>query len=46
MKTLNYCLECRRVFESNERCEFCSSDKIKPKLICDLIINIILCGGE
>ena len=30
MKTLNYCLECRRVFESNERCEFCSSDKIKP----------------
>ena len=30
MKSLNYCLQCRRVFESNERCEFCSSDKIKP----------------
>lgn len=30
MKTLNYCLECRRVFKSNERCEFCSSNKIKP----------------
>ncbi|SCJ99215.1 Uncharacterised protein [uncultured Clostridium sp.] len=29
MKSLNYCLECKRVFESNERCEFCSSDKIK-----------------
>lgn len=29
MKTLNYCLECRRVFEANERCEFCSSDKVK-----------------
>ena len=30
MKSLNYCLECRRVFQSNERCEFCNSDKIKP----------------
>lgn len=30
MKALNYCLECKRVFESSERCEFCSSDKIKP----------------
>lgn len=30
MKSLNYCLQCRRVFESNERCEFCNSDKIKP----------------
>lgn len=29
MKTLNYCLECKRVFTSNERCEFCNSDKIK-----------------
>lgn len=29
MKSLNYCLECRRVFECNETCEFCGSDKVK-----------------
>ena len=30
MKVLNYCLDCKRVFPSSEKCEFCNSNNIKP----------------
>lgn len=30
MQNLDYCLECRRLFLENEKCEFCGSENIKP----------------
>ena len=30
MHRLFYCLDCKRVFPSSEKCEFCNSNNIKP----------------
>ena len=29
MAILNYCVDCQRVFKSNDKCEYCNSTKIK-----------------
>ncbi len=30
MQVLNYCLECQRVFSSENKCEFCGCESLKP----------------
>lgn len=29
MASLNYCVDCQRVFKSNDKCEYCSSNNLK-----------------
>lgn len=29
MQTLNYCLKCKRLFSSEDKCDFCGSNSLK-----------------
>ncbi len=40
MKNLYYCLDCRRVFDFEEHCLYCQSEKVK-KLVKMTSINVI-----
>ncbi|MCX7922628.1 MAG: hypothetical protein N3B21_11565 [Clostridia bacterium] len=40
MNKLNYCLDCRRIFDSDEECIYCKSQSIKA-LVKKAPINII-----